>query len=154
MEHRGMVHALQEIRRLLKPRGILIDIHPVPVAPLYEVHAEGGVRFAAAVPGYDGDEDVVQADKAVVRSLKRRVFVLEDRREFDFLTYGSTVKELLDFVEESSAFHQAEGTEDEPLSSEEEAFFDRLEESHRSAGAGAEVAVRERGRASRLRPAR
>jgi SAM-dependent methyltransferase len=104
MEHRGMVHALQEIRRLLKPRGILIDIHPVPVAPLY--------------------------------------------------TYGSTVKELLDFLEESSAFHQAEGTEDEPLSSEEEAFFDRLEESHRSAGAGAEVAVRERGRASRLRPAR
>jgi SAM-dependent methyltransferase len=135
MEHRGMVHALQEIRRLLKPNGILIDIHPVPEAPLYEVHAEGGVRFAAAAPGYDCDEDVVQADKAVARSLKRRVFVLEDRREFDFLTYGSTVQELLDFLDEASAFHEDDRT-DEPLSAEEEAFYDRLEEVHRSAGAG------------------
>jgi SAM-dependent methyltransferase len=153
MEHQGIVHALQEIRRLLKPNGMLIDIHPVPVAPLYEIHADGGVLFAAAAPGYDGDEDVVQADKAVARSLKRRAFFLEDRQEFDFITYGSTVEELLDFLEESSAFHEDDRT-DGPLSAEEQAFFDRLEERHRSAGAGAEVAVRERARLSRLRPGR
>jgi len=28
MEHEGMVHALEEIHRLLKPAGTLIEIHP------------------------------------------------------------------------------------------------------------------------------
>jgi hypothetical protein len=32
MEYGGMVHALEEIHRLLKPSGRLIDIHPVAEA--------------------------------------------------------------------------------------------------------------------------
>jgi SAM-dependent methyltransferase len=152
MEHKGMVHALQEIRRLLKPDGVLIDIHPVPDAPLFEVRRDGRVLHAEPEPGHDFDEDIRQADRALARALKRRLFTLESRREFDFLTYGSTVQELLDFMEEARAFHgDADGEQATP---DEEAFFAQLEQHLRRAGADAQVATHERGQIARLKPVR
>ncbi|HLC04325.1 MAG TPA: hypothetical protein VJK02_14920 [Anaerolineales bacterium] len=146
-----MVHALEEIRRLLRPHGTLIDIHPVQEAPFFEVRQQGRVLFAEPEPGYDCDEDVHQADKALARVLKRRLFSLELRREFDFLTYGSSVQELLDFLDEASAFHEGEGI-DERESAEEQVLYNRLEEQQRSAGAGVQVVMHERARITRLRP--
>jgi SAM-dependent methyltransferase len=152
MDHKGMVHALQEIRRLLKPDGILIDIHPLPDPPLFEVRRDGRVHYAEPEPGHDFDEDIRQADRALARVLKRRLFAQESRREFDFLTYGSSVQELLDFLEEASAFH--EDSEGEQATPDEEAFFARLEHRLRRAGADAEVATHERGQIARLKPIR
>jgi SAM-dependent methyltransferase len=46
MEHEGMVHALEEIRRLLKPDGILVNLLPVPEGSFIEVHYDGRILFA------------------------------------------------------------------------------------------------------------
>jgi len=46
MKYEGMVHALEEIQRLLRPDGSLIDIHPVLEAPLIEAYQGDRVLLA------------------------------------------------------------------------------------------------------------
>jgi SAM-dependent methyltransferase len=97
MEHEGMVHALEEIHRLLKPAGTLIEIHPVVDAPpLVEVRSDGQLLFAEHDPVFDYEEDLRQAEAAVATVLDRGVFVLDDRRRFELLTHAASVKELRD----------------------------------------------------------
>ena len=97
MQHEGMVHALEEVHRLLKPAGILIEIHPAVDAPPYvEVRSEGQLFFSEADPVFDYEEDLRQADAAVTSVLDRRLFVLEDRRRFLLRTYAASVKEMRD----------------------------------------------------------
>lgn len=59
-----MVHALEEIKRLLRPDASLIDIHPLREAPIIQVHSAGGVVFAEPSSGYDYDDDLRHADDA------------------------------------------------------------------------------------------
>ena len=95
MQHEGMVHALEEIHRLLKPAGILIEIHPAVDAPPYvEVRSEGRLFFSEGDPVFDYEEDLRQADAAVMSVLDRGLFVLEDRRRFVLRTYAASVKEM------------------------------------------------------------
>jgi hypothetical protein len=97
MQHEGMVHALEEIHRLLKPAGILIEIHPAIDAPPYvEVRSNGQLFFSEGDPVFDYEEDLRQADAAVTTVLDRGLFVLEDRRRFELLTYAASVKEMRD----------------------------------------------------------
>jgi SAM-dependent methyltransferase len=97
MQHEGMVHALEEIHRLLKPAGTLIEIHPRADAPPFvEVRSNGQVHFSEVDPAFDYEEDLRHADAAVESVLDRGVFVLEDRRRFELRTYAASVKELLD----------------------------------------------------------
>jgi len=145
-----MVHALEEIRRLLRPGGSLIDIHPVQEAPLTEVHQRGRVVFAEPRVAYDYDEDIHQAEQALAQCLRRSLFVMERSREFDFLTYGSSVPELRDFLEEANAFH--ESSIDDADATREAEFYDRVEGIMKAAGKGAEVAMHERVRIARLGP--
>jgi SAM-dependent methyltransferase len=97
MEHEGMVHALEEIHRLLKPAGTLIEIHPsVDAPPFVEVRSNGRLSFAEGDPVFDYEDDLRQADAAVATVLDRSVFVLDDRRGFQLRTYAASVKELRD----------------------------------------------------------
>ena len=97
MQHEGMVHALEEVHRLLKPAGILIEIHPAVDAPPYvEVRSNGQLFFSEGDPVFDYEEDLRQADAAVTTVLDRGLFVLEDRRRFELLTYAASVKEMRD----------------------------------------------------------
>jgi SAM-dependent methyltransferase len=97
MEHEGMVHALEEIHRLLKPAGTLIEIHPsVDAPPFVEVWSNGRLSFAERDPVFDYEDDLRQADAAVATVLDRGVFVLDDRRGFELRTHAASVKELRD----------------------------------------------------------
>ena len=148
-----MVHALEQIHRLLTPGGALIDIHPVPQAWLAEVHQGGRVLFSEPWRDHDYcDEDVVHAQDALAQVIQRRVFAVERRAEFDFLTYGSSVAELRDFLLKESAYK--EGPEDEAEEAAKAELYSRVEGSWHGAGDGAEVARRERARIARLRPLR
>lgn len=49
MPREGMVHALHEIHRLLRPGGILIEIHPVHGAWV-EVGSDAATPFIEADP--------------------------------------------------------------------------------------------------------
>ncbi len=150
MKYEGMVHALEEIHRLLRPGGNLIDIHPVLKSPLVEVYQGSRVLFVEPYPGYDYEEDLRQAEDALAQIVQRRLFVVERNGEFDFVTYGSSVAELRDFLVKAGAYDDR--PKDEAVAARAAELAARVEEIMHAAGEGAEVAYHERGRIARLNP--
>lgn len=150
MKHEGMVHALEEIHRLLRPDGSLIDIHPVLEAPLIEVYEGAKVLFAEPSPDYSV-EDYRQAEHALAMIVQRRLFFVERSGEFDFLTYGSSAAELRDFMAKANAYDDT--PKDEAVAAREVELYARVEEIMQ-ASEGVEVAYHERARIARLNPVR
>jgi hypothetical protein len=148
MEHEGMVHALDGIKRLLRPDGSLIDIHPVLEAPLVEVHKDGVVTFAEPSPSYDYEEDLRHAEDALARTLERGEFVRDRGREFDFTTYGSSVSELRDFMAVAGAYDDR--PQDETVVTRKAELYARIGEVMGASGERSEVALHEKGRMARL----
>ncbi len=144
-----MVHALQEIRRLLKPDGVLVNILPEPKGSFIEVHHEGRILFAER-KRETSCEDVLQAEAAIKQVLDRGLFVIDRKDEFDFRIYGSSVPEVRAYWEEQSAYE--EEPKEEEIPAREEYLYARVEELLDELGGEAEVAIRERVRIARLGP--
>lgn len=102
-----MVHALDEIRRTLKPNGILIDLRPVEANWSVEVNASTGNppsgttqvagRLSAMPIGLADDEAAFNAMREVE---SRRWFIKEKEDEFAFFYYWDTPSEMKTFMEE------------------------------------------------------
>lgn len=101
-----MVHALEEIHRLLRPDGVLIEIHPVHGAWL-EVRSGASVPFVESDPGFDSDDELGPTEHAVEAVVHRGLFVTERQREFDFLTYAPSAAELRDFFAMVGGFDES-----------------------------------------------
>jgi ubiquinone/menaquinone biosynthesis C-methylase UbiE len=151
MTPEGMVHALEETRRLLKPEGTLVDIHPTLEPTLIEVH-KGGSLLSARPKADHAAEGYRQADNALAQAVQRQLFAVEHTEQFDFLIYGSSVAELREYIAESNAYNDS--PEDEAESAREAGFFASVEEIMQGAAEGAEVATHERAIIARLRPIR
>ena len=93
-----MVHALEVTHSLLKPGGLLIDIHPTGQHPLVEAHVDGEVRFAGVVDELDDFEEYFKADQALADVNSRGLFLLEREAFFSFLYHAPTIAELADFI--------------------------------------------------------
>lgn len=52
-----MVHALEQIHRLLRRAGTLIEIHPALEVPFVEVRSNGELSFREDDPGFDDEDD-------------------------------------------------------------------------------------------------
>jgi hypothetical protein len=151
MDLAGMVHALVEIRRLLKPDGVLIDIHPIPEGYTIEVVQHGRILFAER-KRETCSEDVVCAEEALAECVERNLFAVDRRAEFDFLTYGSSIRELREYWDELNAY---EGDpKDEETIARVEKLYAKVMQIMQETGVGAEVAIHERARIARLRPVR
>jgi hypothetical protein len=148
MEHAGMVHALEEIHRLLDPQGCLIDIHPLPESPLIQVHQQGRVFFTEPVPIYY-NEDILAAEYAFEQVIQHQLFLVERAITIDFLTYASSVEELRAHYEQANAFDDS--PQDETIAEWEAEIAPRVEQAMQTTGEGAEVVYHERARISRLR---
>jgi hypothetical protein len=144
-----MVHALQEVQRLLKSDGRLIDIQPLIEAPLLKVYQGNSVVFVESDPSYDYEEDLRQADAALTKAIQCSLFVIEERSEFDFLTHGSSAQELLAFWGKTST---VDDISEDPAEQRIKEVYARVEEIRQAAGQGAEVALHERARILRLNP--
>ena len=142
-----MVHALQEVQRLLKSDGRLIDIQPLIEARLLKVYQGNSVVFVESDPSYDYEEDLRQADAALTKAIQRSLFVIEERSEFDFLTHGSSAQELLAFWDKTST---VDDISEDPAEQRIKEVYARVEEIRQAAGQGAEVALHERARLLRL----
>jgi SAM-dependent methyltransferase len=149
MEPEGMVHALEEIHRLLRPEGVLIDIHPAREAPLLEVHAHGRIVVTETYPRAHGD-DLVHADEALAEIVRRGVFALEAVRAFEFMTYASSVAELRAFFEAAGAYDT--NPIDNQVAARRDAMYGRVEEVRRRTSERAEIGFREPARISRVVP--
>jgi SAM-dependent methyltransferase len=147
-----MVHALEEIRRLLRPGGILLDLHPVAGSWMVEVHQAGRLLHAEPFPGHEvSDQDIRIAEGALAAAVQGGLYVVESSREFEFLTYGPSVAELREFLVQENAYDNA--PMDADMAAREAEVAARIEAIMQAAGRGAEVASHEQGRITRLRPA-
>jgi hypothetical protein len=151
MEYDGMVHALEEIHRLLKPNGALIDIHPVSEPASIEVHQAGKIDLVGLLSVRQWCFEFEQADIALAEIIQRGKFTLERHALFDLPThYGSAAELGTDLKESIEVFARDAQAAIEPLP-HVEALTARAEEMMRVAG-GAELIVHERTHISRLRP--
>ena len=95
-----MVHALEKIHRLLKPGGILIDIHPPPEPSSIDVRVDDRTHAAGWLHETDDYGDYEAADEALAAIVARGLFVIERRGIFSFLTYADTLAELRTYLTE------------------------------------------------------
>ena len=148
-----MVHALEEIHDLLKPNGILIDIHPDIEAQRIEIHQNSRILFAESRQWPAEDREVIKlADEALVMVVQRGLFASEGTIEFDDLSYCSSAAELRNQLSKPSGIHTT--TKDEIEMALEADLIARVEAFLQTAGSGAEVAIREHARITRLKPIR
>jgi hypothetical protein len=95
MEPQGMVHALEEIHRLLRPTGTLIEIHPaVDPPPFVEVRSGRTVSFSEEDPAFDYADDSVHAEAAVATVAERGMFAADGPRPFELRTHAASVAEM------------------------------------------------------------
>ena len=146
MSHQGMVHALQQIHRLLTPSGILVDIHPVLEAPLVEVLACEAVVHAEPEPDVSL-EDYRQAELALAEVVDRGFYTLDSTSEFELLVRANSVSELVEFEQDTSAYVSRQKSSDEEA--RERGLMARVEQALCEAGPASIIAIRERGRISR-----
>lgn len=149
MTHEGMVHALEEMRRLLKPDGILIDIHPIPEGAFIEV-VQGDSRLFSERKRVSYSEDVIQAEKALEEVIARKLFAVERRAKFDFLTYAPSVRELRDYWEDYDMFDDE--PKDEAILARQEELYAKADQILQASGSGAQVATHEQANITRLTP--
>jgi SAM-dependent methyltransferase len=149
MDQDDMVPALEEVRRLLRPDGTVIDIHPVPGTAEIEVHRAGEIVFAEPASASD-DEGERHADAALAGVVARGLFVAERRSVFDFRVYAPSARELRNFLVEADAHARQQGSETNDAY--QSALYDRVEQMIAGGAKGAEVAYHERGRITQLRP--
>jgi hypothetical protein len=149
MDHEGMVHALEETRRLLKLGGVLVNILPVPDGYIIEVHHDGRILFAER-KRETLSEDVLRAEAAIKEVLDRGLFVIDQKDEFDFRTYGSAVSEVRAYWEEQNAYEEEPKAKD--VLAREEYLYAQAEQILDELGEGAEVVIYEKVRIARLNP--
>ena len=136
----GMVHALEQIHRLLIPGGNLVDIHPTTGPMLVEIHRGKHILFCQPDPR-SWEADFRHADQAVAQVIQRGLFLQGESRQFDFLVFSSSVPEMVAYIDRVNA-HTEPSPEDVEAARERE-FFQQVEATMQSMGAGLEVATRE-----------
>ena len=147
-----MVHALEEIHRLVKPTGILIDIHPVAEPSPVEIHQGEKIELVGDLSVRQWCSDYQHADEALTEIKQRGLFRVEREGMFNSLTYYDSVAEMrTDWKEAIDKFARDAQSIDESMP-HAEAMAERAEELMQAVGSGAELTVGERVHISRLKP--
>lgn len=144
-----MVHALEEIHRLLKPGGCLLDIHPAPVPTLFEVDKNGDISCSAAIPG-ETFQYIGYAEEAIAEVVHRGLFLIERVQEFEWRTYAGSVAELHDYIVEESSFEEGSDIEVEALEGGD--LVEQIQNALQRAGEGSQVVRRTQAHLTRMSP--
>jgi len=92
-----MVDALHRAHRLVEPSGWVIDIHPAASDAAVEV---GAIRTGRVDAG-DAPVRHAAAARALATVVAAGLFAIDRTHHFSFYTYGDSVEELRDYVEEN-----------------------------------------------------
>jgi predicted RNase H-like HicB family nuclease len=152
MEYGSMVHALEEIHRLLKPAGALIDLHPVAESSPIEIHQGGKIDLAGDLLVRQWCIDYQQADNALTEIAQRGLFAVERESVFDSMTHYATVAEMRTALKEAIDKFARDAQSAEEAVPHAEELAARAEELMQAAAHGAELIVREPAHIRRLRP--
>jgi hypothetical protein len=99
MPHEGMVDALRRALHLLRPDGVLIDLHPTPDTPQLDVVArDGAAERVGPLQSEAAAERHRNADGALATAVAERLFTIERASVFRFRRYCNAVDELADHV--------------------------------------------------------
>ncbi len=97
-----MVHALDSIKELLKPAGLLIDIHPISSPPelFVRIHAE---RCFIGYPEEKGQfvQYNILAQAALDESVRKGTFRLDHAGQFTFVTHARTLQAFQAYLAEN-----------------------------------------------------
>ena len=146
-----MVHALEEIHRLLKPDGSLIDLHPHPDWLFLQAILGRSILAREAKP-QTYSQDVLQAESAIADVVRRGLFTVEETIEFDFFTYASSIEDLRTHWDQIQAYDDSPKDEQDMLHEEQQ--YERFRSVLQAAGDEAQVVIHERARIARLRAER
>lgn len=128
-----MVHALEEIHRVLAPGGVLIDLRPLEER--WPVEVSSGSTFIQA-GSLNAMEDYAADDEAATRALReveaRGLFVREQEESFPYFYSWDRPSEMKEFIE----------TEWERVDKLDEEVFQAAQAAWASGGAEARVRVR------------
>jgi hypothetical protein len=155
MEYEGMVRALEEIHRLLKPTGVLIDLHPVAESSPVETHHGGKIDLAGNLSVRQWCIDYQQADNALAEIVQRGLFAIERGSVFDSLTHYASVAEMRTSLRESIDKFARDSQSVDEAAPHAEALAARADELIRAAAISESgLIIRERTHISRLMPMR
>ncbi|MHB8777665.1 MAG: hypothetical protein ACYC6R_07875 [Anaerolineales bacterium] len=128
-----MVHALDEIRRTLKPNGLLIDLRPVEANWPVEVASAAGFQVSGRLTDLPvAREDDEAAFHAMREAASNGWFLKKGENEFTFFYYWDRPSEMKEFMD----------TEWEDYEKLEEAVYQKTKSLWASANADARVRVR------------
>jgi len=92
-----MVDALRRAHDMVTPGGWVVDLHPTAAIASVEV----GVHVTGRVDGGDAPLRHAAAGAALATVLDAGLFAVDRAVEFTFYTYGDTIEELRDYIEEN-----------------------------------------------------
>jgi hypothetical protein len=100
MERAGMVHALETIHHLLKPGGILLDIHPTNEPATIDVRLREQIIPAGWISESDDYVEYEWADEASAAAVDRGLFAQERCGTFKFVWHADSMSELRAYLAE------------------------------------------------------
>ncbi len=128
-----MVHALDEIRRVLRPNGILLDLRPVEANWSVEIVSSAGWQAAGRLSDLPvAVEDDEAAFEAMRQAQANGWYVKKEEKEFAFFYYWDTPSEMKEFMD----------TEWEDFEKMEEHVYQKASSMWASANADARLRVR------------
>jgi hypothetical protein len=93
-----MVHALETVHSLVKPGGLLIDIHPGLDKAWVEVRVNGKDYFLDVVEETDDYIEYGQASDALAEAVKRGFFSVQEPGKFIFIIHADSMNEMREFL--------------------------------------------------------
>ena len=95
-----MVHALETIRDLLKPGGILLDIHPTNEPATIDVRLREQIIPAGWISESDDYVEYEWADEAAAAAVDNGLFAQERCGTFKFVWHADSMSELRAYLAE------------------------------------------------------
>ena len=95
-----MVHVLEKIRQLLKPKGVLLDIHPTNEPAAIAVRLREQLIPAGWMKESDDYIEYEWADEALQRAVDHQHFVLERVGKFEFVWHADSMNDLRAYLAE------------------------------------------------------
>src|SRR5574337_298805 len=96
----GMVHALERVRQMLRPSGVLLDLHPAGDSPPIEVRVGKETIRVGVLDETDGCVEYGLAEAALAQVIRVGLFAIDRSTEYPFLIHADSLEELRTYLAE------------------------------------------------------